>query len=505
METLPKNIKCTICGEGFNERPAVLCRNCGTPHHADCWQYGGGCSIYGCHCRRAEKYVPGQTQNGCRQVCLTPDVKVFAYKVTAVTFVIVLLASLLLDAQSVIFNVIFLPCLIGSCAFFFAECFRFIFPTFISAFPESGELAHQYTLFGKIAWWCKTADIKVKEVVLSHLRKGDVRNEQLHLIHEDGTRERLYDRRLAYPWQRLPWTDLCSLAEALAESTDSSVRIFNEDRQSMGVTSHGTALPRTSNQPTDKEEIKKPVAQHLFTPETCPNCDQLLSGEILQCQRCRKAVHKKCWEMTNGCPVDGCGGRTADLPRPTAAPGFPISCEAPIRLRESLLYSGGIGLVVSFLLLLLPFQTGFFISSYLLLAALMASLASQTSLGTDFFTWRFTFEPKTGRIKRTFKCNGFSVYSEDSWGTIDTIVDVHHHWYCHWGTRFEEVYFVDNNGKRTLAYSQSSADEVERTGLLGSRDIEGLADKIGELCDCTVQFVREREQPPGLPALPDKR
>ena len=500
METLPQHIKCTICGEGFNGRPAVLCRNCGTPHHADCWQYNGGCSIFGCNCRRAEKFVPGQTQQGCRQVCLTPDVKSFTYKSTAIAFFLVLLVSYIQDAKSILFNIIFIPSVIGSLVFALGESLRFVFPTCLTAFPENGGLARQHTLFGRLAWWCKPLECNVKEVVVSHLRKGDDRNEQLHIVHEDGEKELIYDRRLAFPWQRLPWSDLCSLAEALAEATDSSVRIFNEDRLSMGVTSHGSSLPSTRNLPIDEGEKKKPKIDRLFIPETCPNCNELLSGPILQCQRCRKAVHKECWEMTNGCPVEGCGGRTADLPRPTAAPGFPISCEAPIRLRETLLYMGAIGLFLSFLSLPLPFQAGYIISSCLLLLALSASLASQTSLGTDFFTWRFTFEPKSGRIKRTFQCNGFPIYSEDNWGSIGQIIDVNHHWYCYWGTRFEEVYFIDKDGKRTLAYSQSSADEVERSGLLGSRDIEGLADKIAELCDCTVQFVRERKQPPRLPA-----
>jgi hypothetical protein len=43
---------CQVCGE-YIVREAVVCAACKTPHHADCWQYNGSCSTYGCghrHC-----------------------------------------------------------------------------------------------------------------------------------------------------------------------------------------------------------------------------------------------------------------------------------------------------------------------------------------------------------------------------------------------------------------------------------------------------------------------
>ena len=27
----------------------IVCSVCNTPHHRDCWEYVGGCSIYGCN------------------------------------------------------------------------------------------------------------------------------------------------------------------------------------------------------------------------------------------------------------------------------------------------------------------------------------------------------------------------------------------------------------------------------------------------------------------------
>ncbi len=38
---------CQVCGEPL-VTGVVHCPRCATPHHADCWSYNGGCSIYGC-------------------------------------------------------------------------------------------------------------------------------------------------------------------------------------------------------------------------------------------------------------------------------------------------------------------------------------------------------------------------------------------------------------------------------------------------------------------------
>jgi len=44
-------VKCTICGE-LIYFSRVLCSNCDTPHHLDCWEYNGSCSVYGCGSRK---------------------------------------------------------------------------------------------------------------------------------------------------------------------------------------------------------------------------------------------------------------------------------------------------------------------------------------------------------------------------------------------------------------------------------------------------------------------
>jgi hypothetical protein len=39
--------RCGVCGEEPTTR-RVQCAKCDTPHHDECWKYGGGCSVYAC-------------------------------------------------------------------------------------------------------------------------------------------------------------------------------------------------------------------------------------------------------------------------------------------------------------------------------------------------------------------------------------------------------------------------------------------------------------------------
>jgi hypothetical protein len=39
---------CKVCGEPIGQGEATVCAICNTPHHTDCWEYVGACSIYGC-------------------------------------------------------------------------------------------------------------------------------------------------------------------------------------------------------------------------------------------------------------------------------------------------------------------------------------------------------------------------------------------------------------------------------------------------------------------------
>lgn len=49
------HVLCKICGEEIREQ-MVVCRRCKTPHHQECWEYSGACSVFGC--RETAYFVP---------------------------------------------------------------------------------------------------------------------------------------------------------------------------------------------------------------------------------------------------------------------------------------------------------------------------------------------------------------------------------------------------------------------------------------------------------------
>jgi predicted RNA-binding Zn-ribbon protein involved in translation (DUF1610 family) len=51
------NVVCPVCGENVIQQ-LVFCRRCKTPYHADCWEFVGACSVYGCGEKR---YLQPQT------------------------------------------------------------------------------------------------------------------------------------------------------------------------------------------------------------------------------------------------------------------------------------------------------------------------------------------------------------------------------------------------------------------------------------------------------------
>jgi hypothetical protein len=42
------DVCCQVCGTSPTPQETVLCDRCGAPHHAECWEYNGGCAIFGC-------------------------------------------------------------------------------------------------------------------------------------------------------------------------------------------------------------------------------------------------------------------------------------------------------------------------------------------------------------------------------------------------------------------------------------------------------------------------
>lgn len=58
-ETLPVRAMgpCPVCGQSLS-KPISSCASCHTPHHAECWEYNEGCSIFGCGVKPAPPEPP---------------------------------------------------------------------------------------------------------------------------------------------------------------------------------------------------------------------------------------------------------------------------------------------------------------------------------------------------------------------------------------------------------------------------------------------------------------
>lgn len=47
-----EDARCGVCGETVGNNGVENCGRCDTPHHADCWQFAGQCSVYACGFRK---------------------------------------------------------------------------------------------------------------------------------------------------------------------------------------------------------------------------------------------------------------------------------------------------------------------------------------------------------------------------------------------------------------------------------------------------------------------
>ncbi len=56
---LLEDARCGVCGDRLASE-IVVCKRCNTPHHRECWQYGGGCATYGCGGRECVAPAPAQ-------------------------------------------------------------------------------------------------------------------------------------------------------------------------------------------------------------------------------------------------------------------------------------------------------------------------------------------------------------------------------------------------------------------------------------------------------------
>lgn len=63
-ETSLEHAHCEICGDAITS-DVVYCGSCRTPHHKDCWEYFGSCSIFACGETRYEA-APKTVEDGVR-------------------------------------------------------------------------------------------------------------------------------------------------------------------------------------------------------------------------------------------------------------------------------------------------------------------------------------------------------------------------------------------------------------------------------------------------------
>jgi len=59
--------RCPTCATDVAEADAVVCPRCETRHHRDCWDYGGGCAIFGCRPVGQQAAVPAGLERRLRR------------------------------------------------------------------------------------------------------------------------------------------------------------------------------------------------------------------------------------------------------------------------------------------------------------------------------------------------------------------------------------------------------------------------------------------------------
>jgi hypothetical protein len=65
-------IHCPVCRELLGAAVAV-CRSCDTPHHPDCWDFGGGCAVFACGGTRARVGAHGELTEPIADIVFLED------------------------------------------------------------------------------------------------------------------------------------------------------------------------------------------------------------------------------------------------------------------------------------------------------------------------------------------------------------------------------------------------------------------------------------------------
>ena len=85
--SLSENVRCPVCASAV-DFDAVVCPRCSTPHHRECWQYIGGCAIFGCDDLRWRPMAIPASEEETHAICVRTEDWLTLFRYHWTTFVI---------------------------------------------------------------------------------------------------------------------------------------------------------------------------------------------------------------------------------------------------------------------------------------------------------------------------------------------------------------------------------------------------------------------------------
>ncbi len=67
----PKPTLCPVCGVSVESKEALACVACSSPHHKECWDYTGGCSLFGCGSQKSQEFSAVQSKLRGKEMTIT--------------------------------------------------------------------------------------------------------------------------------------------------------------------------------------------------------------------------------------------------------------------------------------------------------------------------------------------------------------------------------------------------------------------------------------------------
>jgi len=523
----PDGPQCPICGEPLAGRPAVACRDCGTGHHVDCWQFNRGCAIYACSCRRAEDYDCSIAMlNRPRRFVPSCDVVDLATGHEDGTAVVLTIGASMLALLTYGYLWSFGPGEKSATAYIlFVGLF---FAWFVALVAVTAKvIGYGYALVHPVLeydsavrnfrryWSCcgrqlGSAELwrigqPVIEIHHHHCEQDDLPTDSVYLALADGSRRLVYDHARSWYFHRLSKTDLAALTEALAENFCCSVRLLHTARapsredimlaaanKAFGMEQplvQVTGRPPASPCSKDKDPDAAPVRR--MEPTTCRICSRLLAGDVVRCTRCETVFHTSCRERSSACPVPGCGGRTTEKPSTVSPSQTRFSCI----LHDDRLELTWLLTIVAFLAIVTATLWWSFSLSVALWSTILAAFVAAVVIWTGCpFRRQLEFDPRHHRVDVRLVVLGLNTPFVRPWTAADDIVEVHQHWENAWFDTREFIQLCLKNGRRVRVLDQSTDDTLAR----GRVDADKLADDLARFADATVRFFRSAGAPPAL-------